>query len=370
MTTNQAIKLQQLFLQVSEIFGEIAGQEVAEVKAPTNVVDLPVQTETVEVEQQEVVETEPETPSLESLSIAELRKMAKELGLDTKGKKVDIIARIEALNEPVEENVEEVVEEVIETPEVEEVEVEEVEDDDVEDDDVEDEVLIEDEDDAEEEYEEEEADEDDEEPSELELLKAELEDYSLEELKEVLESVELSTKGKKQALISRIIQAVEDGIIAYGDDEEEIEVEDDLDELVTDEDEIEVEEVTDEEESDDEEDYEDEEEEEELTVREQAQAEIEERILEDYENGDLTDKQITKFLNEYSNGTFKTVNKKRSLNKYIEIMTELVDEDGDVVELGEPYYVGDDVAFCCGAELKEVDGDFYCEICGNEYEGE
>lgn len=360
MTTNQAIKLQQLFLQVSEIFGEIAGQEVAEVKAPTNVVDLPIQTETVEVEQQEVVETEPETPSLESLSIAELRKMAKELGLDTKGKKVDIIARIEALNEPVEENVEEVVEEVIETPEVEEVEV----------DDVEDEVLIEDEDDAEEEYEEEEADEDDEEPSELELLKAELEDYSLEELKEVLESVELSTKGKKQALISRIIQAVEDGIIAYGDDEEEIEVEDDLDELVTDEDEIEVEEVTDEEESDDEEDYEDEEEEEELTVREQAQAEIEERILEDYENGDLTDKQITKFLNEYSNGTFKTVNKKRSLNKYIEIMTELVDEDGDVVELGEPYYVGDDVAFCCGAELKEVDGDFYCEICGNEYEGE
>ena len=363
MTTNQAIKLQQLFLQVSEIFGEIAGQEVAEVKAPTNIVDLPVQTETVEVEQQEVVETEPETPSLESLSIAELRKMAKELGLDTKGKKVDIIARIEALNEPVEENVEEVVEEVIETPEVEEVEV----------DDVEDEVLIEDEDDAEEEYEEEEeeADEDDEEPSDLELLKAELEDYSLEELKEVLESVELSTKGKKQALISRIIQAVEDGIIAYGDDEEEeIEVEDDLDELVTDEDEIEVEEVTDEEESDDEEDYEDEEEEEELTVREQAQAEIEERILEDYENGDLTDKQITKFLNEYSNGTFKTVNKKRSLNKYIEIMTELVDEDGDVVELGEPYYVGDDVAFCCGAELKEVDGDFYCEICGNEYEGE
>ena len=364
MTTNQAIKLQQLFLQVSEIFGEIAGQEVAEVKAPTNVVDLPVQTETVEVEQQEVVETEPETPSLESLSIAELRKMAKELGLDTKGKKVDIIARIEALNEPVEENVEEVVEEVIETPEV-----EEVEDDDVEEEE-EEEVLIEDEDDAEEEYEEEEADEDDEEPSELELLKAELEDYSLEELKEVLESVELSTKGKKQALISRIIQAVEDGIIAYGDDEEEIEVEDDLDELVTDEDEIEVEEVTDEEESDDEEDYEDEEEEEELTVREQAQAEIEERILEDYENGDLTDKQITKFLNEYSNGTFKTVNKKRSLNKYIEIMTELVDEDGDVVELGEPYYVGDDVAFCCGAELKEVDGDFYCEICGNEYEGE
>ena len=356
MTTNQAIKLQQLFLQVSEIFGEIAGQEVAEVKAPTNVVDLPVQTETVEVEQQEVVETEPETPSLESLSIAELRKMAKELGLDTKGKKVDIIARIEALNEPVEENVEEVVEEVIETPEVEEVEV----------DDVEDEVLIEDEDEDEDE-----ADEDYEEPSDLELLKAELEDYSLEELKEVLESVELSTKGKKQALISRIIQAVEDGIIAYGDDEEEeIEVEDDLDELVTDEDEIEVEEVTDEEESDDEEDYEDEEEEEELTVREQAQAEIEERILEDYENGDLTDKQITKFLNEYSNGTFKTVNKKRSLNKYIEIMTELVDEDGDVVELGEPYYVGDDVAFCCGAELKEVDGDFYCEICGNEYEGE
>lgn len=344
MTKNQAIQLQQLFLQVSEIFGTIAGQEVAEVKVPSNVVDLPVaKTETVKVEvETEEVETEQETSSLESLSIAELRKMAKELGLDTKGKKLDIIARIEELNESV-EDVEEVEDDVVELPEVEvdeeiEDEIEDIEDEEVE----------------------------DEEVSDLELLKAELEEYSLEELKEVLENVELSTKGKKQALISRIIQAVEDGIIAYGDEDEEVEVEDDLDALAEDEVEVDVEE------SDEDlvEDEDEEEDEEELSVREQAQARLEESILEDYENGKLTDKQITKFLNEYSNGTFKTVNKKRSLNKYLEIMTELIDEDGESVELGEPYYVGDEVAFCCGAELKEVDGDFYCEVCGNEYEGD
>lgn len=349
MTKTQATKLQDLFLQVSQIFGEIASESVdTGSKVETTVVTdgEAVKTDSVEVVEQEEEVTPSRFDELLTLKIGELRSMAKNLGLDTKGTKTDIANRIA--------NAEQVELVYDEEPEA-EVEVEVVEAEVVEDDT--DEEIEQDLD--------EEDMEDEEELSDLELLKEELEGYTEEELREILEDVELSTKGKKQALISRILKAVEDGIIVYGDeDEEEAFVEDDFD--------AELEDAEVEEETEDDEDLEEDEEdeEEELSVREQVQEQISEQILEEYENGTLTDKQITKFLNEYSNGTFKTVNKKRSLNKYIEIMMELVDEDGEIVELGEPYYVGDDIAFCCGTQLKDVDGDFYCEVCGNEYEGE
>lgn len=353
MTKTQATKLQDLFLQVSQIFGEIASESVdTGSKVETTVV---TDGEAVKTDEVEVVEQAVETTRFDellTLKISELRSMAKGLGLDTKGTKTDIANRIANA-----EQVELVYDEEPEA-EVEVVEAEIVEDEETDtefDEEIEKDLEELDDEDL----------EDEEEKSDLELLKEELEGYTEEELREVLEDVELSTKGKKQALISRIIKAVEDGIIVYGDDEEEdseVYVEDDLD---VDLDEVESEEETEEIEVDEET-----EDEEELSVREQVQEQISEQILEEYENGTLTDKQITKFLNEYSNGTFKTVNKKRSLNKYIEIMMELVDEDGEIVELGEPYYVGDDIAFCCGTQLKDVDGDFYCEVCGNEYEGE
>lgn len=351
MTKTQATKLQDLFLQVSQIFGEIASESVdTGSKVETTVV---TDEEAVKTDSVEVVEKEEVTPSrfdeLLTLKISELRSMAKGLGLDTKGTKTDIANRI-ANAEQVELVYDEEPEaevEVVEAEIVEDTTDEEIDSEIEEDEELEDDEEIEDED-----------------KSDLELLKEELEGYTEEELREVLEDVELSTKGKKQALISRIIQAVEDGIILYGDEGEETEVyaEDDFDSEIA---ELEAEETETEEDEDEET-----EEDEELSVREQVQEQISEQILEEYENGTLTDKQITKFLNEYSNGTFKTVNKKRSLNKYIEIMMELVDEDGEIVELGEPYYVGDDIAFCCGTQLKDVDGDFYCEVCGNEYEGE
>lgn len=47
-----------------------------------------------------------------------------------------------------------------------------------------------------------------------------LNDMDAEELAELLESYELSTKGKKQALIDRIVKAVEDGTIDLDDEEE------------------------------------------------------------------------------------------------------------------------------------------------------
>lgn len=48
-----------------------------------------------------------------------------------------------------------------------------------------------------------------------------LNDMDTEELAEILESYELSTKGKKQALIDRIVKGVEDGTIEFDEEEGE-----------------------------------------------------------------------------------------------------------------------------------------------------
>ena len=250
-------------------------------------------------------------------------------------------------NEPVEEEiVEDEVEETIEevTPEVVEDEVEETVED------------LEDE--------EEEIEESTEDMNEMELIQSELEAMEVDELVEILESVELPTKGKKQALISRILEAVADGLLEFFDADE-------IEEYDADEEDEELDEAIEQALEETDEEDEEEEIEEEVSPREATQMEVEEEILEAYEDGSLTDKEIANFLEDYFNGKFKPINKKRALNKYIEIQCDLVDADGDRMPMGEPYYVSDEDVFCCGSEIKELDnGNLFCEVCGQEYETE
>ena len=206
--------------------------------------------------------------------------------------------------------------------------------------------------------------------NEMELIQSELEAMEVDELVEILESVELPTKGKKQALISRILEAVADGLLEFFDADEIEEYDADEEDEELDEAIEQALEETDEE--DEEEEIEEiEEDEEEVSPREATQMEVEEEILEAYEDGSLTDKEIANFLEDYFNGKFKPINKKRALNKYIEIQCDLVDADGDRMPMGEPYYVSDEDVFCCGSEIKELDnGNLFCEVCGQEYETE
>ena len=364
MTKQQLLHASKLFMELSDLFKVASEQQ--EVEAPVVDVIQPL----VEVVEGEVVET-PEVEAdeeliedLSSMTIQQLRSLAKSHGLSTKGTKKDLIARINELNEPVEEEiVEDEVEETIEevTPEVVEDEVEETVEETVED--------LEDE--------EEEIEESTEDMNEMELIQSELEAMEVDELVEILESVELPTKGKKQALISRILEAVADGLLEFFDADEieeydADEEDEELDEAI--EQALDGEETTDEEEYeevevDEEDEYEDEEEE--LSPREATQQEIEEEIAEAYENGDLTDKEIANFLDDYFNGKFKPINKKRAYNKYVEIMCDLVDADGDRMDMKEAYYINDDEIYCCGSEIKELDnGNLFCEVCGTEYETE
>ena len=361
MTKQQYLHASKLLMKLAELF-KTAGEQVTSetvAVAEEHVIqplvekfDEAIEETTVEAPEEETVD------DLSTMTIQQLRSLAKSHGLSTKGTKKDLIARITDSETTEEQPEEEVIEEVQEPEVVEEI--------------VEEEVEVEDDQDEDEDVEEIE----DEELDQMEIIQAELEAMSLEELQEILESVDLPTKGKKQALISRILEAVEDGVLEFEDevdenydaDEEDAELDEAIEQA------LDGEETTDEEEYeevevDEEDEYEDEEEE--LSPREATQQEIEEEIAEAYENGDLTDKEIANFLDDYFNGKFKPINKKRAYNKYVEIMCDLVDADGDRMGMKEAYYINDDEIYCCGSEIKELDnGNLFCEVCGTEYETE
>ena len=81
---------------------------------------------------------------------------------------------------------------------------------------------------------------------------------------------------------------------------------------------------------------------------------------------------IKKFLKTYYDGDAEMADledyeDEQLLEMYIEIQQALVDDEGDVKEMEEPYF-RDGVYFCCGKELVEMESNgVYCEVCGNEY---
>ena len=406
--------------EVEEEIEEIEVEDIKEVEEP-------------EIEESEEVEDEGYTrEELEGMKYTELKSLAKDLGVSASGKKVDLIDRILESQEVVEE------EEEVEEPEVEEVDVEEESEEldladyeeflmelDNEDlieiakkvgvikrakkklskEDIEkivndllkdieklDEVLyelgyIEDEDEesVDEEVEEvdEEEDEIEDEDEEVEDIAEEygLNDMTLEELADICAEYGLSTKGKKQALIDRIVKAIVNGEIEV-DDEEEEDIEDD-EGGGEDEEEQEVyeEEVDDEEEVDEEEDEEEAEEETKKKPlrslknikREEKEKEVEENIREQYRKKKLKDSKIKKFLDNYNEGDpeckgCKGCTKEDMLECYIDIHKALVDDDGEVNDMEEPY-IRDNEYHCCGKELEDLEnGNYYCSVCGQEYE--
>lgn len=401
LTKEQLIKLGELHKEIASIYLSVATEETKEVVA--EVEEVETNEEVVEESTEEVEESNDEIQEgkdavdLEGMSYNDLKKLAKELNLSAKGTKSELVDRIKEAQGIL------VVDEEAEDEEVEiEEPVEEVEE-------VEEEL----------------------ETSLHDKVASDLEDYTDEELKDILESIDKPTKGKRQTLIALIVQAIEDGELDFGDEEEE-EVEEDNDETND-----EVDEVSDETEDEEELDledilsdldrdqikaicrkldikvmkkdtaetlatkvmeYEDEnslldvlidlgyvsledetEDEEEDEVEEiqepnfigskervKAMKKVYAETLEDIEEGTIKAKDVTKFLKEYHNDTWQGTQDENN-KEYARIKAELVDNEGDSVSLEEAYYVGDDV-YCCGAKLKELDGDYYCEFCGTEYE--
>ena len=366
-------------------------KDVEEVVEPTPV-------EENEVEEEDVFAKKAD--ELKDKSVAELRNIAREMGLPIRGNKSAILGRIvEALVEQ-EEEVEQVEEPVEEEPEVTEEVVEDVE----------------------------EVEEEDEEPAdENEELQAKLEQLDVEDLADLCNELEIPAKGKKQGLIARLMKAHMDGEVDLSDLEfEEAEEEEDVDEDEG----IDVKEVLGEQplkvlkaiakecniklalkdkkdvvieklmgadedalanalveagiiELDDEEPVDDEvEETEELEgtafegseERQEKCIEIFNETAEAIESGDIEESDIREFFEERFKGNKSELKKIENMdfgalaNMYCSIVANLVDDDGEEVELEEPYMVGD-TPYCCGVPMKKLDETTYvCEIDGEEVE--
>lgn len=292
-------------------------EKVKKEKPSKEVDDVVESDEDVAIEETEIYEVD-----LGSMKLKELREYAEELGINSKGKRAELEERIqEFLNseEPEEEDLDEEVED--------DDDVEEFEESDESD---------EDEDSEDEEGSEEEGSEDDEKYAQV---KEYVENASDEEIKDTLKELGLSTKGKREALIEKLYQAVKDGLFEFAEDAEDVEEE--SEELLDD--------MTPE--------------------RAEGVEELQEKVYADFESGDLTRKDMTTYLKQVGVAVTKKVEDEDVLEMYINKLALLVDDEGEFHEEGEDPYTINGVPYCCGAKLEVLeDGGYKCNVCGAEYD--
>lgn len=282
---------------------------------------------------QEDVMTEEE---LNKLTYNEIKAMAKQLGVKAVGSKKAIIENILSVNSPQEapEEAEANEDETTEEPINADVEVDNGDLVDVDDEDAE----------AEPEGE----------LSLYDQVVADLEGYSDEELADILSDIGVSPKGRRQALLAKIVQAIEDGQLEWSD-EEEAEESTPVEESTVD--------VKEAEEDSEEDDFVG------TEARKHACYDECDAIEHQIDKGELSHKEVLKYLKDYFNGKYVSKGADEDFNEYIAIQCDLIDDEGEKHELADPYYVGDDIC-CCGQVLKELKDGLFCEICGTEYENE
>lgn len=305
--------------------GKVVKQEVVEPIKETTPVEVK--------EEAEVTTNFPTEEELNALSYNDLKAKAKEMGVKAVGSKKAIIENILALN-----NTQEVKEEALTESEMDKA-IEEAE------------IPTEDRGEEIDMEEEEDLDEDalpEGETTLYDQVVLDLEGYSDEELADILSEVGVSPKGRRQALLAKIVQAIEDGKLEWEEESEEAT-----------------------EPSKDVEPQDDQEVDEDGFVgteaRKQASYEECDKIEEDIARGNISMKEIIKFLKEYHNGKYVSQGEDADIEEYMAIQCDLIDDEGTKHDLADPYYVGDDV-YCCGAMLKELNEDLYCEHCGTTYE--
>lgn len=270
---------------------------------------------------------------LGSMKLKELRDYAEELGLNSKGKRAEVEERIREFleNEDIEEDEdlgEEPEEEIEETEEETSEEETEEEVDDTEDE-VEDETYA--------------------------KVMQYVNEASDDELRETLEELGLSSKGKREALIEKIYQAVKDGLFEFEEEDEEPSEETE---------EVEVEDTEDDSEEDDSEDLG-------MTeARLKAIEAMEIQVQEEFEEGKITRKEMVSYLKQVGIAVTKKVEDEAVVEMYTEKLALLIDDEGEFHdEGGDPYNINE-VPYCCGAPLEEIEGGYRCNVCGTEYEAE
>ena len=172
-------------------------------------------------------------------------------------------------------------------------------------------------------------------------------EMSDDDIREVLKDAGLSDKGKHEALIDKLVSAIDDGIIQLEDEED--------DESAP----AEVE--AEEEESD-----------EQAITPERAKGieKLMEEVDEQFKDGSLTAEDIREFLEQFGDVTIPNkVSADKLLELYKENVSMLVDDEGNVCEEGA-YFINN-VPYCCGRPLNVADDNTAtCSVCGETYEFE
>ena len=274
---------------------------------------------------------------LEGMTYNNIKKLAKELGVSAVGNREEITARI--LGETVEVEPEAVVEEAPAKKTTKKTEPEVVE-----------------------------VDEKDNDPLYAQVVDA-VADMSNEEIADVLADIGVSAKGKREALIEKVVQAVRDGLLDFDDDEEEeetveetpapknvakgapapVDVEEDEEDLTND---IDNPEMTE--------------------ARRKAILAQDSSIRKQFKKGEVTRDNLVEFLQSFydTEEDMDDMSDDDLLDTYIDAVCRLVDDEGDLVEEGA-YTLNGEPA-CCGRVLvySEDTNVFICEHCGEEYEAE
>lgn len=274
--------------------------------------------------EEEVTVEEPETEEVDlgSMKLKELREYAEELGLNSKGKRDEVEDRIREFLDNQEDSEDEEVEEPEVEEESEEPEIEEDEDSEEAEDEVEDETYA--------------------------KVMQYVNEASDDELRETLEELGLSSKGKREALVEKIYQAVKDGLFEFEEEDEEPSED------------VEPEEETEETSED-------------LGMTEERAKAIEameEQVQEEFEEGKITRKEMVAYLKQVGIAVTKKVEDEAVVEMYTEKLALLIDDEGEFHdEGGDPYNINE-VPYCCGAPLEEIEGGYRCNVCGTEYEAE
>lgn len=282
---------------------------------------------------------------LDQMTFNDLRKLAKELGLKVKGDRETIAKAILASNatvEPEDEEVEEKPSKAKKAP-AKRVAIPKEEDEEVEDDD-------EDEDDVD--------DIDEVTQNVLDIV----EDMETSEIADILSDAGLSPKGKRQALIDKVIKAVKDGTISIDDEDDGEDAEEDEDTAEDTEDEAEDfgpndfdnPNMTDE--------------------RREALEALDGQLRKDFKAKKLKLATMKKELKAFYDGddeALEAIAEMKSdeiLDNYIDMKQLFIDDDGEENETESPYSVNGEY-YCCGMPLtyNEDDNTFICEVCGSEY---
>lgn len=177
-------------------------------------------------------------------------------------------------------------------------------------------------------------------------------EMSDDDIREVLKDAGLSDKGKHEALIDKLVSAIDDGIIQLEDEEDEEDDEPAPAEVEADEEEEESDEPA-------------------ITPeRAKGIEKLMEEVDEQFKDGSLTASDIREFLDQFGDITVpKKVSADKLLELYKENVSMLVDDEGNVCEEGA-YFINN-VPYCCGRPLNVADDNTAtCSVCGETYEFE